>query len=694
MSTHSSQSAPGAAGNGERSSGTEDGRSCGVARVWMTNRKKKSRYYYKGWGKSKAGFITVRGDLKPKDLWQLLSRDTKRKRLKQSDKSKTEQNNKGNHAQERTYRIILDDAPKWIEIEVTRHTHKKNIHYLETTTVMFRDQPQNQILPAWRLLRRIVLDRAVNTEATDAWYDAVVQWNECKEEVPRPSAAQLARWDLAEQVHDEDVESESSAASSVDRNIPSCHLEESFSSSSSTPKAVLSSCASTASIWDCRPSQQTEQNQELDASASLAMVASLHPLAQQGSHENPLHCHTWEQAFPVDYSNPWSQFHLYHSNPWSHLDPQQTQSVLSLPHFHSGENHERTPPQTTWRDSDRRSRSPPGSDNGHKIPIRKNIRARQCLNFREMTGVLSEDDIEHIQYFIQSMISQDSLRSLTAYELCKHTKAQLDHLSDAKRNSFDRAKKNECLKKANGEAMQIISKAWEREKNAVFPLVNAATTAGVEAGNLAQSWIPLFAQWPYSDNGHNVDLRGSRNAIEHLKKLASSRKGELVEIEPEKCEWSLHHSDDWNIDWRWLPLLRTQFLLPSSTSPSQKTGAEDARTRIETLNLKHLSKTERNTYKDPGWQPDWKRQRHYCIVPCVNRNRQYAWLRKCDCTSIGRWLVALGQFVPADKLMAYFNSRRVISHKSPPKQSGAGSAETYAAKMEAKGKGKCKGKRK
>ena len=46
---------------------------------------------------------------------------------------------------------------------------------MDTTTIMFKEQPPEQILQAWQLLRTIVLDRAVNSEAVDAWYNAVLE---------------------------------------------------------------------------------------------------------------------------------------------------------------------------------------------------------------------------------------------------------------------------------------------------------------------------------------------------------------------------------------------------------------------------------------------------------------------------------------------------------------------------------------
>ena len=124
-----------------------------------------------------SGFIAVEGNVTPKELCKLLKEDPKVEELKFREISTAEKNNIGDHAQRRTYKIKLIEAPRWIDIEMARNDiWKNNKKYLHTTTVMFNDEANNQDVPAWDLLRRMLLKRAVNTKDVDAWYDVVVQW--------------------------------------------------------------------------------------------------------------------------------------------------------------------------------------------------------------------------------------------------------------------------------------------------------------------------------------------------------------------------------------------------------------------------------------------------------------------------------------------------------------------------------------
>ena len=167
--------------------------------IGRTNRKKRDRFFYPDWYLAQAGFITVKGNFTPAMLWCLLRNDPNVYDICLHEKgSKAVQGNFGYHTQEHNFQVKLYDAAESIEVEVTRHGHVRNERFMATTTIVFKSQPRNQIVPAWDMLRTAALQHAVQPAAVDAWYNAVVTWHRCNIATPRPTQEMQNSWDAVD----------------------------------------------------------------------------------------------------------------------------------------------------------------------------------------------------------------------------------------------------------------------------------------------------------------------------------------------------------------------------------------------------------------------------------------------------------------------------------------------------------------
>ena len=111
---------------------------------------------------SKAGFVELAPTARMTidQLYHLLGFCTQYVESVQWQTNKTSQGNIGGHRSERNIKVfplqpgVPQSRKRFLEFAITRHDHMSNIAPCrETHTVMFKDPPDDLVIPAWKILR-------------------------------------------------------------------------------------------------------------------------------------------------------------------------------------------------------------------------------------------------------------------------------------------------------------------------------------------------------------------------------------------------------------------------------------------------------------------------------------------------------------------------------------------------------------
>ena len=192
---------------------------------------------------------------------------------------------------------------------------------------------------------------------------------------------------------------------------------------------------------------------------------------------------------------------------------------------------------------------------------------------------------------------------------------------------------NEGLRSVKGLATDVIEEA------------NNNTNYGLKTSKLFQK-MPAEAE-TYGEDSFG-DTPGDKALL--LVQLVNRHKGEVIELNPENCRWTLQSGPT--------PIVADSNQQFTSGIPPAF-GSENPDWRGEwSLGQAEL---DRNT-ADFRTQPAWHRQEHRCFVPCNGETNQH-WARVCSCSTLGHLFVGLKWCFSAHDIYAFYHSRRLVSVK-------------------------------
>ena len=141
----------------------------------------KDRFRYAN-PETRCGFVELALDYQPtsEQLFELLQGCPLVERV-EWQRSKTSQGNVGKHESEQNIKVFPKrNLPgparqRYVEFEVTRYGHMRNVTCPRTVTIMFKDPTDQLVLTAWAILREICKDKELFPAEVEKWYREVLQ---------------------------------------------------------------------------------------------------------------------------------------------------------------------------------------------------------------------------------------------------------------------------------------------------------------------------------------------------------------------------------------------------------------------------------------------------------------------------------------------------------------------------------------
>jgi len=146
--------------------------------------------------------------------------------------------------------------------------------------------------------------------------------------------------------------------------------------------------------------------------------------------------------------------------------------------------------------------------------------------------------------------------------------------------------------------------------------------------------------------------------------MISKYAGELVETSQMTCRWNHCNNQRHYLNEHDPKLTHIQFACHPPPASSRKTDlfAESQPREPPTEEQKTALGKKRIAHWNIGEFPDWDRQTHRFLVPCMSNNNNY-WYRDCKCTNLGLLFRALGKKFSAAKIYSFYLSRRIVAVK-------------------------------